>query len=458
MSPEIEERQEPGTRAPAVHDAPASAAHPAVPTDDAAPPSPRRSHGWLWLLLLIALAVGGYFAYRHFHTGTPHEATQTGAGGGRGGAGRVTPVVAAVARRGDLPLYLNGLGTVTGLNTVTVRSRVDGQLDTVAYTEGQFVKQGDLLAQIDPRAFQVQLEQAEAQLAKDQSALQNAQRDLERDREAADAISRQQLDTQAALVTQYEAALKIDQAMIDSAKLNLSYARITAPVTGRVGLRLVDPGNMIHATDATGIAVVTQLQPISVVFTLPQDDIARVLRAMNAAGGNTPLPVDAYDRDLTNKLASGTLSAVDNQVDPTTGTVRLKATFPNEDSALFPNQFVNARLLVETRRGVTLVPGAAIQRGPDSTFVYVVNGDAVALRNVRVGPIEGEQAVVEEGLEPGEVVVTDGVDKLQEGSKVNARVGGGRRGATTGPTSQPADSNGTGRAGRGGRGRRGGGQ
>ena len=257
------------------------------------------------------------------------------------------PVVAAHARVGDMGVYLTGLGTVTALKTVTVRTQVDGQLVTVAFKEGQLVRATELLAQIDPRPFQVQLEQAEGQAAKDAATLKNARVDLQRYQVLVeqDAVPKQQLDTQVATVQQLEATLKSDQAQIDSARLNLTYARITSPLTGRIGLRLVDPGNIVHTTDQNGLAVITQRQPIAVVFTIPQDNLPDVQRQLNAG---RRLAVDAYDRDLRTKLGSGTLSAVDSQIDPTTGTIKLKATFANEDEALFPNQFVNARLLVDT--------------------------------------------------------------------------------------------------------------
>jgi multidrug efflux system membrane fusion protein len=385
------------------------------------------------VILLVALAaVGGFWWYARSHKAAPAGEGQTTGGRGGGGGARVTPVVAVPAVQGDLPIYLTGLGTVTPLNNVTVRSRVDGQIDQIAFEEGQTVKQGDLLIQIDPRPFQVQLAQAEGQMAKDQAALKNAQVELERYKQAADAIPKQQLDTQQATVDQFAAAVKIDQGQIDTAKLQLTYARITAPISGRIGLRVVDRGNIIHANDQAGLALITQLQPISVMFTLPQDVIPQLMKRMSTG---TSLEVDAFDRDIQNRLATGTLLAVDNQVDPASGTLRLKAQFENKDLSLFPNQFVNARLLVDTRRGATLVPGAAIQRGPDSQYVYVVKPDeTVEVRNVTVGPTEGEQTVVETGVQPGDVVVTDGVDKLQPGAKVSVR----GRGGPGGPSSRPA--------------------
>src|SRR6266508_1446165 len=289
-------------------------------------------------------------------------------------AQRAVPVAGTAARKGDLAVYLTGLGTVTALNTVTVRSRVDGQLIRVAFREGQLVRQGDLLAEIDPRPFQVQLMQAEGQKAKDEAALKNARVDLARYVVLVqeDSISRQQLDTQAATVNQLEASVKSDQAQVESAKLNLTYSRITAPISGTIGLRLVDTGNIVHANDPNGLVILTQIQPITAVFTIPADHLPQVLKQVKTG---EQLPVDAFDREMKNKLAAGTLLAVDNQIDQTTGTVKIKASFPNENLALYANQFVNAWLLVDTLRGAVLVPTAAIQRGPQSTFVYVVKPD-----------------------------------------------------------------------------------
>ncbi len=315
-------------------------------------------------------------------------------------------------------MYQTGLGTVTSLKTVTVRSRVDGQLISVAYREGQLVREGDLLAQIDPRPFEVQLHQAEGQLAKDQAALANARIDLERYKVLMeqDSIPRQQLDTQVATVDQAKAAIQSDQAQVESAQLNLTYSRITAPISGIVGLRLVDPGNIVHASDQTGLVVITQQQPIAVVFTIAADHLQPVLQ--QSKGGHQ-LVVEAWDRDLKSKLATGSMLAIDNQIDQTTGTVRIKALFPNQNLALYPNQFVNARLLVDTIEQAVLIPTAALQRSPQSTYVWVVKRDGtVEMRNVDVQLTEGEETSIRKGVSPGEIVVVDGVDKLQPGTMV----------------------------------------
>jgi membrane fusion protein, multidrug efflux system len=343
----------------------------------------------------------------------------------RAGA-QVVPVLTARAQAGEINDYLTGLGTVTPINTVTIKSRVDGQLMRVSYREGQMVRAGELLAEIDPRPFQVQLEQAEGQLARDQALLNNAQADLERYKLlfAEDSVPKQQLDTQQSLVRQYEAAIKSDQAQVDNAKLQLTYCRITSPLGGRVGLRLVDAGNMIHATDANGLVVITQLQPITVLFTIPEVSLPPVMAKLKAGAR---LAVEAYDRERKKKLATGTLLTIDNQIDPTTGTVKLKAEFTNADGSLFPNQFVNARLLVNTLQNTVLVPNAAIQHSPRSAYVYVVKADSsVEARNVEANLTEGDQTSIAKGLAPGENVVIDGIDKLQPGTKVSVREPGDR--------------------------------
>ncbi len=337
---------------------------------------------------------------------------------------RGVPVAATQVRARDVSLYLVGLGSVTPINTVTVKSRVDGQLMRLAFQEGQLVSSGDLLAEIDPRPFQVQLEQADGQLARDQALLRNAQLDLARYRLLVeqDSIPRQQLDTQESLVHQYEAALKSDQAAVDNARLQLVYCRITAPIGGRVGLRLVDPGNIVHASDTNGLVVITQLQPIAVIFTIPEDNIPSVLERLKRGAR---LPVEAYDREQRRRLAVGSLLTVDNQIDPTTGTVKLKAVFPNADHGLFASQFVNARLLLDVKRAATVVAAAAVQRGARGAFVYVVKPEGtVEARLVTVGVTDGDDVSIETGLRVGEQVVLDGADRLRDGSKVELKRSG----------------------------------
>lgn len=378
----------------------------------------RKSRAWIWLLVLAALAYGGWH-YRGVFSSSP-ATPKTGSGGGRGAAGTVIPVAVATAVHGDIPVYLRGIGTAAAFNTVTVHSRVDGQLMSVAFQEGQYVHAGDVLAEIDPRPYQVQLEQAQGQLAHDTALLNDAQLNANRYAELfkEGVISKQQADTQQALVGQYEGAIRTDQGAIDSARLNLNYCKITAPLTGRIGLRLVDAGNLVHASDPNGLVVITQLQPIAVLFSLPQDNLPEVNKQLRAG---VKLAAEAYDKDGTTKLASGTLVTIDNQIDPTTDTYKLKAVFPNEDNALFPNQFVNVRLLEGSQKGLTIVPTPAVQRGPQGSFVYVVTPAAtVSLRPVTIVIAEGNETGISAGLQPGETVVTDGQDKLQDGTPVKA--------------------------------------
>jgi multidrug efflux system membrane fusion protein len=355
-------------------------------------------------------------------------------GGGKKGGGRFGPqaisVAVAKAEVRDLPVFLNGLGSVDAFNTVVVKSRIDGQIVQIAFREGQEVNKGDLLAVIDPRPYEVALKQAEATLYKDQSSLKDVKLNLQRfqDLYKDGVISKQQMDTQESLVGQLEGAVRGDQAQIDNVKLNLVYTRITAPVSGRVGLRQVDIGNMVHASDPTGILVITQLQPIAVIFTLPEDNLPAVSKRMHAG----PLEVEAYSRDDQTKLATGKLLTIDNQIDQTTGTGKLKAVFDNRERALWPNQFVNIHLLLEVRKDNTVVPAAAIQRGPQGTYVFTVKPDkTVELRPVMVSFNEGNFSAISKGLAPGEAVVTDGQDKLQNGSQVEVR--GGESGASSGP-------------------------
>jgi multidrug efflux system membrane fusion protein len=366
-----------------------------------------RHRRWPWAAAALLVAAAGV-GYWYWSGRTSDEAAAPGAGGRPD----------ASARKGSIDVYLNALGTVTPRNMVVVKPRVDGQLMRVAFEEGQVIKAGALLAEIDPRPFQVQLAQAEGQMAKDQALLKNAQVDLERYRTllSQDSISKQQVDTQEALVRQYQGTIQADQAAIDSAKLQLTYSRVTAPIGGTVGLRQVDPGNVVHASDANGIVVIAQLQPISVVFPIPEDNLPR-LRRRFATG--EAITVDAWDRDQKVKLAAGKLLTIDNQIDTATGTVKLKAEFANADLALFPNQFVNIRMLVETLPDATLVPSAAILRGAPGTFVYVVNEDkSVKVAIVKLGPVQAETTAIASGISAGDVVVVDGTDKLREGAKV----------------------------------------
>jgi multidrug efflux system membrane fusion protein len=376
-----------------------------------------RTRWWVGVFAALLAGFGVYAGWILFGNGTRAA--------GQGPAIQPTvPVVAVAATQGDIHTYITGLGTVTALNTVTVHTRVDGQIMKVLFKEGEVVKNGSLLVEIDPRPFEAALLTAEGQLERDKALLAAAKLDLKRYEilAAQDSISLQQRDTQIYLMHQYEGAVKLDQGQVDNAKLQLAYARITAPITGRIGLRLVDPGNIVHATDTNGLAVITQEQPITVVFPIPEDSLQPVLAKLKAS---ERLQVEAFDREQKRKIASGYLLTVDNQIDTTTGTVRLKALFSNKDSELFPNQFVNARLLLETRRGTTVVPSAAIQRSPKGTFVYILKEDnTVSVRGVKLGPSEGDRISIEEGLSTGERVVVDGAEKLKEGSSVEVQVRG----------------------------------
>ena len=371
------------------------------------------------IVVLAALVIGGYYYWQWRMAPSPMAAAGATKGGfgGPGGAAR-TPVVALPATQGDIDVIVNGLGTVTPLRTVAVKTRVDGELVRVLFEEGQLVKEGQLLAEIDPRPFQVQLQQAEGQLARDRALLENARLDLERYNTLfqQDSIAKQQVDTQASLVRQYEGAVRMDASQVDNARLQLAYARITAPVSGRLGLRQVDPGNIVHAGDQNGIVVITQLEPISVLFTVPQDLLPAVMKRLQS---NDAIGVEAWDREQKTRLASGTLASADNQVDPQTGTVKLKARFDNSDRGLFPQQFVNVRMKLDTLHDTIIVPSPAVQRGSQGMFVYVVQADnTVAVRNIKLGPLDGQRQAISEGLKPGELVVTDGTDRLRPGSQV----------------------------------------
>jgi membrane fusion protein, multidrug efflux system len=376
----------------------------------------RRRVVWVALLVLFVLAAGGYGFVLQAGGAARPEATAP--------AARPVPVVAAPARTRDMGVYITGLGSVTPLNTATIHTRVDGQLMSVRFQEGQHVNRGDLLAEIDPRPFEAQLTQYQGQLARDQALLDNARVDLERYQTLAaqDAIPTQQLDTQQSLVRQYAGAVENDQGLIDSARVQLAYCRITSPIGGRAGLRLVDPGNIVHAADAGGIVVITQLQPIAVVFTIPEDNIPAVLDRLQRG---VRMTVEAYDREQKRKLSTGTLLTIDNQVDASTGTVKLKATFPNTDNRLFSSQFVNARLLLDVQHNATVVPAAAIQRSPRGAFVYVVRPDqTVGVRPVTVGVADGDDVAIAAGLAVGEPVVVDGADRLRDGARVAVQARG----------------------------------
>jgi len=402
------------------------------------PPLHRRPAVIAAAIALLVAAVW-YFVHQRSTGAASADTTEQPAhrGGGRfDPSKRPSSVGVAQVRLGDINVYQTGLGTAVPRNVVTVRPRVDGELTKVLFKEGQMVKEGDLLAQIDPRPYQVALTQAQGQLVRDQALLRNAQLDYERYKTllAQDSTSQQQLDTQGALVHQYQGVVKADQGQVDSAALSLSFTRVTAPLSGRAGLRQVDPGNIVHATDTTGIVIITQVEPMTVIFAVPETRIAQIVTKLRAG---TPVPVEAWDRDNRNKIATGTLVAADNQVDVTTGTVKLRAEFSNEDHKLFANQFVNARALVDVRRQVPVIPGAAVQIGNDGSFVYVVQPDnTVKVQTVKTGIADGSLVAVDSGLTPGQTIVVDGLDRLRDGSKVQIGVepggvpsGGARPGA-----------------------------
>ncbi|WP_047250209.1 MdtA/MuxA family multidrug efflux RND transporter periplasmic adaptor subunit [Chromobacterium subtsugae] len=373
-------------------------------------PTSAKSNRLPLVIAVIAVIGGGWWWHQH------SKSAKDAAANAKGGAPMAVGVTAA--RTLDAPLQLNALGTVNSTYTVTVRSRVDGQLDKVHFEEGQLVKQGQLLAELDPRPYLAALTQAQGQLLRDQALLQNAQLDLARYRQllAQNSISKQQVDTQDALVKQYQGTVKLDQGSVDNAKLQLDYSRVTAPVAGRVGLRQVDPGNIVHASDANGVVVITQTQPINVVFAIPEVSLSQVLQA---AADNKQLKVEAWDRDNKHKLADGVLLAMDNQLNTSTGTINIKAKFANEKQALFPNQFVNVNLQLGVRKNAIVVPTAAVQLGKAGSYVYTVGSDStVSVSKVAVGPASGDVTIIESGLRAGQQVVIDGVDKLRNGAKV----------------------------------------
>jgi multidrug efflux system membrane fusion protein len=404
-------------------EAPAEEPEPSREKEPEPEPKPARPRRGAWIVgaVVLALVVIALLA----RSGKSSDAKKAAAAKARAQA--PIPVVVGEAQTADFPVYLSGLGTVTPLATVTVRSRVDGELISVAFKEGQIVKKDQLLAEIDPRPYQVQLTQAEGQLAKDQANLVSVKLDYERFKNllADGLIPQSQFDAQASLVAQVEASIKTDEGSVAGARLNLTYTKITAPITGRAGLRQVDAGNMVHAADSGGIVVLTELDPVAVLFTLPEDSLQAVLRKVS---GGATLAVEAWDRDLKTKLEDGKLLTVDNQIDPTTGTVRLKAVFDNPKGMLFPNQFVNVRLLIDTLRHVVVVPSAAIQRTTQGPVVFVAAADGtVSTRSVEIPQQSGDRAVVSKGVAAGELVVTDGVDKLQNGSKVTTQKAAERR-------------------------------
>src|SRR3984957_19343196 len=398
--------------------------------------APRRRNWLLWMVIVAGLAAAAFFAWKKHENAAPSANREESAGrpAQPPQTVRVAPVIT-----GDMPLTIDALGTVTPFETVTIRTQIAGTLQTVGFTEGQTVKQGDFIAQIDPRPYEAALAQAQGQLAKDQALLAQAQGDLARYQQLAkqDSIAQQQVTDQISLVAQDKAAIAADQAMVKTAELNVAYTHIVSPVTGRVGLRLVDPGNYLQPSDASGIVVITQIDPISVVFTTPESNLQRISARLNAGA---KIPVTVLDRDNVPPLATGTLTTFDSQIDVTTGTIRMRSTFDNPNGVLFPNQFVNVRLLVDTMTGATLAPNPAIQLGASGDFVYLLNDDlTVSKRAVAAGPTVGQRAVITTGLKAGDKVVIDGVDRRRDGAKVKvadpAAAGSGKSGAGAGPES-----------------------
>lgn len=425
-------RQELTTTAPEIRD----------PELDNPPPRKSNRKTFIWVIVIFVLIGLGALGFRAMHNSAPAQGQGQGRGGRRGAGGadanRPVPVSVAAAKQQDVPIFLEGLGNVQAYYTVTVHSRVDGELMKVNFREGQTVRKGDELALIDPRPYEAALAQAEATKYKDQANLANSQRDLQRyeDLYKQGVIAQQQYQTQQALVAQNEGLVHSDDAQINSARLNVTYSHIKSPIDGKVGLRLVDPGNIVHAADQNGLLVITQLQPIAVLFTLPEDSLQVVTQHMKGPR----LTVEAWSRDDTQKIATGTLETIDNQIDPNTGTFRLKGVFENKDNALFPNQFVNARIQVYTRKNAITIPAAAVQRGSQGSYVYVVKSDkTVDQRQIKVALTEGTTSIIDSGLNSGELVVTDGQEKLQPNNKVEPQRGGPP--TNTNPTDQETDAN-----------------
>src|SRR3984957_2576266 len=421
---------------------------PVVPTT--VETAPRRRNWLLWMVIVAGLAAAAFFAWKKYENAAPSANREESAGrpAQPPQTVRVAPVIT-----GDMPLTIDALGTVTPFETVTIRTQIAGTLQNVGFTEGQTVKQGDFIAQIDPRPYQAALAQAQGQLAKDQALLGQAQSDLARFQQLAkqDSIAMQQVTDQISLVAQDKAAVAADEARVKAAELNAAYTDIVSPVTGRVGLSLVDPGNYLQPSDASGIVVITQIDPISVVFTTPESNLQRISARLDSGA---KLPVTVLDRDNVHALATGTLTTFDSQIDVTTGTIKMRSTFDNPKGVLFPNQFVNVRLLVDTMSGVTLAPNAAIQLGASGDFVYLLKDDStVAKRDIAIGPADGKHTVITSGLAAGDKVVIDGVDRLRDGAKVkvvdhapagNGQAGtGGEAGSRTGgPAAGPTNGGG----------------
>jgi multidrug efflux system membrane fusion protein len=394
-----------------------------IPQVSAGKTTTSKTNLWKWGLVLLLTVAIVWLIYGRLHQGVEKSATVKFGAEKSGKAkfdpnSKPTPVLVAKPTQRDVNVYLYALGTVSPRNTVTVKTRVDGQLLSVSFSEGQMIKTGELLAQIDPKPFEVELSQMDGQLSKDKALLENALLDLDRYKTliGQSSISKQTLDTQDSLVRQYRGAVAVDQSQVDNAKLQLSYCHITAPISGRVGLRQVDPGNIIHSADTTGIVTITQLQPITALFSVPEDNLPAVAQRMKSA---TNVAVDAFDRGQKVKLASGVLLSTDNQIDTTTGSIKMRAIFKNDDAMLFPNQFVNIKLLVGVQKNAIVIPLPALQHGKNGDYVYVVNqGNSVMLRPVKSGNADGESIAITQGLSLEDVVVTDGIDKLRDGAKI----------------------------------------